>query len=102
MQDTRMPRVLQPGYRLLRSAIAAGLTFMILLASAASTMAGDKTDVVVMKNGDRFTCEIKGLSSGALNISLAYALGTISVEWSQVVHLESRRAFILKSENGSL
>jgi hypothetical protein len=28
--------------------------------------AGEKTDVIVMKNGDRFTCEIKSLSAGVL------------------------------------
>jgi putative salt-induced outer membrane protein YdiY len=55
-----------------------------------------------MKNGDRFTCEIKGLNSGAVYISLDYAIGTISVEWAKVVHLESPRTFILRTDNGSV
>src|ERR1700746_3476164 len=41
--------------------------------------AREKTDVLVMRNGDRLTCEIKGLSADALYISLDYALGTLSM-----------------------
>ena len=33
-------------------------------------VAQGKNDVLVMKNGDRFTCEIKGLSAGVLSVSL--------------------------------
>jgi hypothetical protein len=65
---------------------------LLLLATATSAPAGNKSDLVVMKNGDRFTCDIKGLSSGALYISLDYAAGTISVEWSSAKAAENRRA----------
>jgi hypothetical protein len=75
---------------------------LLLLATATSVHAGNKSDLVVMKNGDRLTCDIKGLNSGALYISLDYAVGTISVEWSKVVHLESPQTFIVKTENGSV
>ena len=57
-------------------------------------------DVIVMKNGDRFTCEIKGLSAGVLSVKLSYVDGTISVQWSQVAHLESNRLFLVKTESG--
>jgi Protein of unknown function, DUF481 len=59
------------------------------------------TDVIVMKNGDRFTCEIKGLSSGVLSVKLSYVDGTISVQWSQVAHLESNRLFLVHTESGA-
>jgi hypothetical protein len=59
-----------------------------------------KDDVLVMKNGDRFSCEIKGLSAGVLSVSLDYVDGTISVQWSQVAHLESNRLFLVKTESG--
>ena len=75
---------------------------VLLLAIATSAFSGPKTDVVVLKNGDRLTCDIKGLSSGVLHISLDYALGTISVEWSQVVRMESSRTFIFTTEDGSV
>jgi len=48
-----------------------------------------KTDVLAMKNGDRMTCEVKGLDSGVLYVSFDYIHGTTSVQWSKVAHLES-------------
>ena len=53
-----------------------------------------------MKNGDRFTGEIKGLSAGVLSVKLKYVDGTIAVQWSQVAHLESNRLFLVKTESG--
>jgi hypothetical protein len=54
-------------------------------------VAQGKNDVLVMKNGDRFACEIKGLSADVLSVSLVYVDGTIAVQWSQVARLESDR-----------
>jgi hypothetical protein len=60
----------------------------------------ENTDVIVMKNGDRFTCEIKGLSAGVLFISLDYVDGTLGVQWSQVADLKSDRLYLVKTESG--
>src|SRR5271170_2514963 len=65
-------------------------------------LAQENNDVLVMKNGDRFTCEIKGLSAGVLSVKLTYVDGTISVQWSQVAHLESNRLFLVKTESGKV
>jgi len=70
------------------------------LSVAGPLAAGEKTDVLYMKNGDRMTCEIKDLDAGALHISLDYVDGTISVEWSKVERLESKRLFIVRLANG--
>ena len=64
--------------------------------------AGEKTDVIVMKNGDRFTCEIKSLSAGVLSVKLNYVDGTIGIQWSQVAHLESNRLFLVHTESGEV
>jgi putative salt-induced outer membrane protein YdiY len=61
-----------------------------------------RQDVIVMKNGDRFTCEIKGLSAGVLSVKLDYVDGTIAVQWSQVAHLESNRLFLVQTESGAV
>ena len=53
-----------------------------------------------MKNGDRFTGEIKGLSGGTLLVSLNYVDGNIAVQWSEVAHIESNRLFVVKTESG--
>jgi len=63
--------------------------------------AREKTDVIVMDNGDRMTGEIKGLNAGVLRLSLDYVDGTISVEWSKVKQLESRQLFIVQEQDGS-
>jgi hypothetical protein len=55
-----------------------------------------------MNNGDRLTCEIKGLDSGTLYVGLDYVAGTISVNWSKVNHIESTQSFIVKTEKGSV
>ena len=79
-------------------AIGLGTTLL----AAVPLHAGDKTDVLYMKNGDRLTCEIKDLDAGALHVSLDYVDGTISVQWSKVQRLDSKRLFIVKLEDGSV
>jgi hypothetical protein len=69
---------------------------------SASLFGQENNDVIVMKNGDRFTCEIKGLSAGVLSAKLSYVDGTISIQWSQVAHLESNRLFLVKTESGTV
>jgi Protein of unknown function, DUF481 len=65
-------------------------------------VAREKTDTLVMKNGDRLTGEIKGLDQGVLYVSFDYILGTSSVQWSKVAHLESKQLFIVKTTDGSV
>jgi hypothetical protein len=72
-----------------------------VLLLAAPLLARDKTDLLIMKNGDRITCEIKGLNSGVLYVSVDYIDGTASVNWSKVARLESTQLFIVKTEDGS-
>jgi Protein of unknown function, DUF481 len=75
--------------------------FCTLLFSA-PLFAREKTDVIVMKNGDRFTCEIKSLSAGVLSVKLSYVDGTIGIQWSQVAHLESNGLFLVHTESGEV
>jgi hypothetical protein len=64
--------------------------------------AQENSDVIMMKNGDRFTCEVKGLSGGVLSVKLTYVDGTIAVQWSQVALLESNRLFRVQTESGAV
>src|ERR1022692_3193925 len=68
----------------------------------APLLARDSTDVIVMKNGDHLTGEIKGMSQGVLYISMNYILGTSDVQWSKVDHIESKQLFLVKTEDGSV
>jgi hypothetical protein len=69
---------------------------------SAPVFAQGNTDVIVMKNGDHFSCEIKGLSAGVLSVKLNYVDGTIAVQWSQVAHIESNRLFRVQTESGAV
>ena len=71
-----------------------------LLLFALSLSAREKSDVLVMRNGDRLTCEIKSLSSDTLAISLDYAAGTVSINWGKVDHIESKQLFLVKTQAG--
>src|SRR6516164_2861099 len=75
---------------------------LLLLLLCAPLLARDSTDVIVMKNGDHLTGEIKGLSQGVLYISMSYILGTSDVEWSLVDHIESKQLFLVKTEDGNV
>jgi hypothetical protein len=68
---------------------------------AAPLLAQPRTDVLVMNNSDRMTCEIVGLEAGVLYVKLDYVDGTISVQWSQVARMETNRLLIVKTQNGS-
>jgi Protein of unknown function, DUF481 len=65
-------------------------------------LARENTDVLIMKNGDHLTGEIKGLDAGVLYVGLPYVIQTLSVDWSQVAHLKSKQLFLVKTQDGSV
>lgn len=68
----------------------------------APLLAREKTDVIVMKNGDRLTGEIKSLASGVLRFDLDYVDGAISVQWLKVARVETKQLFIVQTEDGAV
>ena len=78
--------------------IAVSLAFLL----TTPVLAREKTDVLVMRNGDRMTCEVKELSAGVLYVSLDYVDGTTSVDWSKVARVESTQLFVVKTANGAV
>lgn len=78
------------------------VALLVVLLVATPLFARTKTDVLVMNNGDRLTCEIKGLDSGALHASFDYIAGTVSIDWAKINHIESTQSFIVKFEDGSV
>jgi len=76
--------------------------FSLALFLAVPLYARDSTDIVIMKNGDHLTGEIKGLDAGVLYVSMSYILGTSSLDWSKVARLKSTQLFIVKTQDGSV
>ena len=59
-------------------------------------------DVVVLKNGDRMTGEIKGLQRGELRIKSDYMAEAVRLDWSKVESLESKSTFMIWLVDGKL
>ncbi len=71
----------------------------IVMVGAAPSAAHDKTDVVVLQNGDRISCEIKSLSQGVLKIGID-AAGTVNIKWPHVVNLTSSFDYQVEDTSG--
>jgi hypothetical protein len=87
---------LRAATRLARGGLRAATLVAALLSARA---AADKTDVVVLGNGDHFTGEIKGMSRGQLDFKTDDA-GRISIEWLKIGRLTSAHAFEVELANG--
>jgi putative salt-induced outer membrane protein YdiY len=53
-----------------------------------------------MKNGDRFTGEIKGLAHGELSFKASYMTASVRLNWEDVERLESKDPFIVSLTDG--
>jgi hypothetical protein len=69
-----------------------------LFASEAA-LAAPKTDIVILKNGDHLTGEVKGLEQGKLTFKTD-AAGTLSIEWDKVASLESQQFLQIELASG--
>jgi hypothetical protein len=76
------------------------LLIAFLLLFAYPLFAKRKDDVVVMKNGDKFTGEIKGLQYGELVFKSDYMKDSVHLDWKRVETLQSMDTFIVALSNG--
>ncbi|MEJ2385096.1 MAG: DUF481 domain-containing protein [Xanthomonadales bacterium] len=59
----------------------------------------EKTDIVVLKNGDKITGEVKGLERGKLEFSTD-SMGTVSIEWEDIQTVISSTGQAIELANG--
>ena len=59
-----------------------------------------RADVVVMKNGDRLTGEVKKLENGILYLDTNYVSGSIGLDYLQVAKIESTGSYQVVLNNG--
>ncbi len=80
------------------------LVFALLaaIACASSARAGRDDDVVILKNGDRLTGEIKGLQRGELKFKAGYMADAVRLDWSKVARLESKGSYLILLTDGRL
>jgi hypothetical protein len=75
------------------------IIFLGLIFEATATA---KSDVVVLKNGDRLTGEIKGLQRGELRVKSDYMAEAVRLDWAKVQSLESKSTFMIWLVDGKL
>jgi Protein of unknown function, DUF481 len=85
--------------RLLRHVDRCIVAVVLVLASGADAQA-QKTDVVMLRNGDRITGEITKLDRGRLEFSTDDA-GTLYLEWDKLASLVAARLFEVELEDGT-
>jgi len=79
-----------------------GMIVFINLVFVLTASAKNVDDVVVLKNGDRLTGEIKGLQSGELRFKSDYMAEAVRLDWSRIERLESKSTFMILLVDGKL
>lgn len=77
------------------------MTLLCVFFTATPLLARQKTDVLAMNNGDRLTCEIRGLDAGILFSASITFKGT-SVNWLKVRYIESKQIFLVHTESDAV
>lgn len=84
--------------KLRRIASLSGLICVLVL----TALAKEVDDVVVLKNGDRLTGEIKSLQRGELRVKSDYMAEAVRLDWAKVERLESKSIFMIWLVDGKL
>jgi hypothetical protein len=71
----------------------------LLLFALAGTALAQKTDVIVLVNGDRVTGEIKSYSTGRLTLDTDIA-SDVSIKWNKIVSVTSAKEFEVETPDG--
>ena len=78
------------------------LLLLATIACLSTAQAKHLDDVVVLKNGDRLTGEIKGLQRGELKFKASYMAEAVRLDWARVERLESKSTFLVYLTDGTL
>src|SRR5215813_482679 len=75
---------------------------ILVVILASSAYAKNDDDVIVLKNGDRITGEIKGLQRGEFKIKADYMADAVALDWTKIERIESKSTFIISLVDGQL
>ena len=78
----------------IRTALPAAAAFLLAFPALAQ-----KTDVIVLFNGDHVTCEIRSYDAGRLQVKTDIA-SDISVKWNKIVSITSSKEFEIETTDG--
>jgi hypothetical protein len=77
-----------------------GLLTALLILVTQTVAWAQKTDTVVLLNGDHYTCEIKRLERGLLTVSTD-DVGTLEIKWLKIASVKSPTPFDVETESGA-
>lgn len=72
---------------------------LLLLSGSLQNARAAKTDIVILKNGDKITGEVKRMEYARLTYSTD-AMKTLSIEWKHVKYLKANAQFRIELESG--
>jgi hypothetical protein len=77
------------------------ITGVIILLTVSLVMSAQKTDKVLLKNGNTVTGEIKNMKFAKLSYDVD-GPGTISIKWEHVIKISSDKTFQVTMQNGDV
>lgn len=77
-----------------------GLVILTIFLFSITVAAKHKDDVIIFKNGDRLTGEIKKLDHGQLYFKNSSMYETIRLDWAQIARIESLDQYVVELTNG--
>ena len=87
-------------YHSSKNTFAIVLSMMLFGTFSLPATAAPKTDIVIFKNGDRLTGEVKSLQRGRLSLNTD-ATGTISIEWEKISNVISNQYIQVELSSGT-
>ena len=78
------------------------LLVLVATFSGSPVEAKRKDDVVIMKDGDKFTGEVKKLETGILYFKADYMVSSVQLDWARVERLESKDNYNVSLTDGTL
>jgi putative salt-induced outer membrane protein YdiY len=78
------------------------LILFVIISCVSAAEAKRNDDMVILKNGDRLTGEIKGLQRGELKFKASYMAEAVRLDWSKVARLESKDRYLITLTGGQL
>ena len=76
------------------------ISLLLLALALPAAASAQKTDVVVLINGDSITGEIKSLEFGTLEYGTD-SMGTVNIDWEDVTSVTSRQTFEVETSSGT-
>jgi len=78
---------------------------LVLLAVVSTVLplsAREKTDVIILKNGDHISCEIKRLARGILTVGTDSTMDSVRIKWQDIKTVTSKFLFTLEDDQGRI